>query len=115
MKRVVLLLSILVFAAASPARVWCEAACLAPVDTSDHESHCSVGGAADDGIAMSGTTVDECPVPEAARPSTGKFELASLRISHVPTCFASGPASPRPLARSYACGPVYLLTPPLRI
>jgi hypothetical protein len=57
----------LMVGAAGPARAWCEATCGAPVTES--KSHCPTHDPADGTTALSASLIDDCPVPESARPA----------------------------------------------
>jgi hypothetical protein len=66
MHRLIALLSVAVIGAAAPARAWCEAACLAPTESSQHcPTHEPPGNAA----TIAANSIDDCPILESARPT----------------------------------------------
>jgi hypothetical protein len=66
MHRLIALLSVAVIGAAAPARAWCEAACLAPADSTQH---CPAHESPSDTATISASTIDDCPILESARPT----------------------------------------------
>jgi hypothetical protein len=67
--RLAIVLLALLTGAAAPARAWCEATCLAPAEASS-KAHCPSHESTSTGVAMSATAIEDCPVVDAARPTT---------------------------------------------
>jgi hypothetical protein len=67
LRRLLIVLAIAVVGAAAPARAWCEAACLAP--TPESTPHCPTHEQPGDATTISATSIDDCPILEAARPT----------------------------------------------
>jgi hypothetical protein len=89
--RVAIVVLALLLGAAAPARAWCEATCLAPVEASS-KAHCPSHDSASTGVAMSATTIDDCPAVDAARPTTIarpelKASLATIESPHPTASF----------------------------
>ena len=82
---------VLMLGAAAPARAWCEATCGAPVTEST--SHCPTHNPADGTTALSASLIDNCPVPESARPT------ASARLDV--QAALTGIDLPAPIARTH--------------
>ena len=83
---------VLLVGAAAPARAWCEATCLAP--NAQGEAHGPAHDPADATTSISGTSLDECPVLESARPT------APARLDvHAPLVEGYVPAT---VSRTYA-------------
>jgi hypothetical protein len=74
--RVVTLLLAVLFAAAAPAKAWCEASCLAPVHstTDPGQTHCPLHETPQ-GPSFSASG-GNCPVLDSARPVVGKVDVA---------------------------------------
>jgi len=59
------LLAVAALGSAAPMRAWCEATCLAPTQS---QQHCPSHEPAGDTTTISASSIDDCPVLEAARP-----------------------------------------------
>jgi hypothetical protein len=111
-------LSILVIAilvgAAAPARAWCEATCIAPVDAT---SHCpSHEQPSNDAPALTAAINAECPAIETARPVAAKLTIgiqATPSPKH-PARMASARVRALPIRHVRAL-PVFDADVPLRI
>lgn len=114
MRRIILVLSIAVIAAAAPARAWCEASCLEP--RHDSASHCPSHQPARDATAIAATGVDECPALDSARPATpARLEAnAVIQVFHAPELKTSAILSPTPV-RPHSAATIFERATPLRI
>jgi len=81
--RVSILVIALLVGAATPARAWCEATCLAPAAHSDSaKPHCPAHDASSDGPSIAAADTADCPVIEAARPTTtARVDLKAAPIA----------------------------------
>jgi len=74
--RVSILVIALLVGAATPARAWCEATCLAPAAHSDSaKPHCPSHDSSSNGPVLSAAGA-ECPAIESARPIQAKLDFA---------------------------------------
>ena len=84
LRRLVIMSAIAVVAAAAPMRAWCEAACLAP--TTESTQHCPAHEPAGDTATFSASSIDDCPILEAARPPLqARLDFQAVAIgTHAP-------------------------------
>lgn len=112
MRAAIVLLALLIGAAA-PARAWCEASCLAPASTTEH---CPTHVPASDDLSITAAAIDNCPVLEAARPTTiARLELKAALVTIAP---AQVTPTRAPIARAAIAPPltsVFQRHTPLRI
>jgi hypothetical protein len=96
-KRLAIVLIAILIGAAAPARAWCEASCLAPVQdsTTSTKAHCPTNNSASTGTSMAATTIDECPVVESARPIQARLDAPMLAIVSFAFVAPSAPQHPR--------------------
>lgn len=87
MKQWLILACALTVGAAAPARAWCEATCVAPA--AESQSHCPTHDPADGTTALSASIIDECPVPDSARPpASARLDVqAALAALNLPAPF----------------------------
>jgi hypothetical protein len=106
------LLVVALVGAASPARAWCEADCLAPAEAASHCGHEPAG----DGTNLSAAAIDDCPVLESARPTpaTRIDAQAAVVATPVPTLTARPPQSATAV-RPRSATTVFERSTPLRI
>ena len=79
-----ILIVALLVGGAAPARAWCEATCLAPAHHADSSAkpHCPTSEPSGDDVKMSAGDLDDCPVVEAARPTTfAKLDFHRVAVS----------------------------------
>jgi hypothetical protein len=114
LRRLVIMLAIAVVAAAAPARAWCEAACLAP--TAESTPHCPTHQPAGDTATFSASSIDDCPILEAARPPLhARLDLhAVVGSTQAPALNARTPVTPS-LVRPHSASSVFERCTPLRI
>ena len=114
LRRLVIVLAIAVVAAAAPLRAWCEAACLAP--TAERTQHCPTHEPARDTATFSASSLDDCPILDAARPPLhARLDLhAVVSGTHAPALNARTPVTPL-LVRPHSAGSVFERCTPLRI
>jgi hypothetical protein len=67
-RQLIVVIAAAVMAAVAPARAWCEASCLSP--SAGTQAHCLSHEPADAAARLSGSTIDDCPALESARPTT---------------------------------------------
>ncbi len=114
LRRLVIMSAIAVVAAAAPARAWCEAACLAP--TAESTPHCPTHEPAGDTATFSASSLDDCPILEAARPPLqARLDFQAMAIgTHAPprdTGTRVTPSSVRP----HCASSIFERCTPLRI
>ena len=88
--RLVVLLTASVIATAAPLRAWCEATCLAPAHHADSSAkpHCPTDEPAGVDAKVSASDLDDCPIVEAARPTTfAKLDFHRAAVSTHPGMF----------------------------
>jgi hypothetical protein len=111
--RLLILVAALLLGLAAPARAWCEASC--PVASSEAATpHCPVTEPADDGPAITGSEIADCPAVESARPAIMKIEFAAApatAVWHLAPTHLSTPAPRHPGTQA----PRHPVTIPLRI
>ena len=114
MHRIIVLLSVIVVGAAAPARAWCEASCLAPKH--DIPSHCPSHQPAGSTTSISGSTLDECPALDSARPAApARLDAsAAVIVVHAPLLRTSAIHSPT-IVRPQHASTVFERCTPLRI
>jgi hypothetical protein len=116
--RLVVLLTASVIATAAPLRAWCEATCLAPAHHADASAkpHCPTGEPADGDPKISAGNLDDCPIIEAARPTTfAKLDLAPARLTASSHGAAPEPPGSRAPSHSHAQAPRRPSFIPLRV
>ena len=114
LRRLVIVLAIAVVAAAAPVRAWCEAACLAP--TAESTPHCPTHEPARDTATFSASSLDDCPILEAARPPLqGRLDLqAVVSGTHAPALNAPTLVTPS-FVRPHSASSVFERCTPLRL
>jgi hypothetical protein len=108
-KRWIVIVCAVVLGAAAPARAWCDATCVAP--NAQGEAHCPSHEPADGATSISGTSLDECPVLESARPTApARLDVhAPLVEGYVPatvsrTCATASSARPHSVTTVFERG-----------
>jgi hypothetical protein len=116
--RLVVLLTAAVIATAAPLRAWCEATCVAPAHHagSTAKPHCPTNETADDKAKMAAVDLDDCPIIEAARPTSfAKLDFHRGAVSTHPGVFAPSHLITRAPQHPGTRAPSHLIDPPLRI
>jgi hypothetical protein len=114
LRRLVIMLAIAVVAAAAPARAWCEAACLAP--TAESTPHCPTHEPAGDTATISASSIDDCPILEAARPPLqARLDFQALAVgTYAPALDTGTPVTPSSV-RPHSATTIFERCTPLRI
>jgi hypothetical protein len=114
LRRLVIMSAIAVVGAAAPVRAWCEAACLAP--TAESTQHCSTHEPAGDTATFSASSIDDCPILEAARPPLQtRHDFQAMAIgTHAPARDTGTHATPSSV-RPHRASSVFERCTPLRI
>lgn len=107
-------MAIAVVAAAAPARAWCEAACLASAATSTQ--HCQTDEPAGDTATISGSSIDDCPILEAARPPLhARPDFQAMAVVTYPPVLDTGTHVTTSVVRPHSASSVFERGTPLRI
>jgi hypothetical protein len=119
--RLIVLLTASVIAIAAPLRTWCEATCLPPAHHADSSAkpHCPTSEPAGSEARISAGNLDDCPIVEAARPTTlAKLDFHRVAANTHPDTFepshlrTKAPGHPGTLAPRH---PRHLSFIPLRL
>jgi len=101
---------------AAPARAWCEASCFAAPHHSESTAkpHCPAHESPDGSSSVSAGNLDDCPLVEAARPTTAHivFVRSTPLIAAILAPLHSGTQAPRHPGTQT---PRHLIRVPLRI
>jgi hypothetical protein len=114
--RLIAIVSLILLAAAAPARAWCEAGCVAPAAHRDAaKPHCPTQERSDR-TSLSASAFDDCPALDTARPTL------TVRIDVQVAVAATFTAAPDPsatrvpsLVRPHGVTTVFERSTPLRI
>ena len=114
--RLIAIVSLVLLAAAAPARAWCEASCLAPAAHSETaKPHCPTHESSDES-AWSASPANDCPAVDAARPTlTARIDapaVAAATFAPTPDLSASHVPS---FVRPHGVSSVFERCTPLRI
>jgi hypothetical protein len=116
--RLIVLVTASVIAFAAPLRAWCEATCLAPAHHAGSSTtpHCPTAEPASDDAKMSAGDLDDCPLVDAARPTTfAKLDLHPPVVKAAPHSFAPSHQGTRLPEHLRTFAPSHLTNTPLRI
>jgi hypothetical protein len=113
MHRFIALLAVAVLGAAAPTRAWCEAACLAPTETTQH---CPTHEPSGDAATISASSTDDCPILESARPTLqARLDLQAVMIgTYAPVLDTDAHVTPSSV-RPHSASTVFERCTPLRI
>ena len=113
MHRLIALLSVAVLGAAAPTRAWCEAACLAPTESTQH---CPTHEPSGDTATISASDIGDCPILESARPPiSARVGVQAVAIgTYAPLLNPPSQLTPS-LVRPHSATTVFERCTPLRI
>jgi hypothetical protein len=113
-RRLLILAVVVLLGAAAPLRAWCEANCA--VASTESTSHCPSHESTGDGLAVSASSNDDCPVLESARPTlSARLDAQSLSTAaFAPPLIARSQIAPS-FIRPHRATTVFERSTPLRI
>jgi hypothetical protein len=113
LRRLLIVLAITVVATAAPARAWCEAACLAPAESTQHCPKHELPG---DTATISASSIDDCPILESVRPTLqARLDLQAIAAgTYAPALAARAHVTPSSV-RPHGAATVFKRCTPLRI
>ena len=116
--RLIVLFTASVIASAAPLRAWCEATCLEPAHHAGSSAtpHCPTAEPDSDDATVSAGDLDDCPVVDAARPTTfAKLDLHRPVVNASPHSFVPSRQRTRAAEHLPSFAPSHLSNTPLRI